>query len=369
MNNKLVLALVCLGFTASAKAEVNFDQGVDVESVIKDASAAENKASYPGQWGGDPFGQGPSSHHVSYSRDCHTFNFGADNAAVMSERVSLNSREWVEECHYVPDPPQSHPGQPGHHGGPGGGFDGPGGHNNGGHFDGPGGPGGHSGGPGGHHKTADVTLTKGMQCQQVPGQTFRTTAQLSIAQRKLFPWETESFEVCLDGPDMNINILRQAYTYSINAVGNYDVQYQLTPHNKVAMAPDRDGLSAGEFSSSDGRFVFRVNDRWAAEYAGEKVAVRVELYKDGFLFFDSYRGRKEFTFDSAQGYEINFAEKELDTSKSFDPNDDPSRTFTPGVEATRGSNKYFLKWSFRRIGQISTGGSVEKDKTDKLEVK
>lgn len=342
MNKKLVAALVCLGFAASARAEVNFDQGVDAKSVAKDAAAIDLKWNNGPYWG-PGIHPGPMPHHMSYSRDCHTFTFGA-GSSVMSERVYLDSTEWVEECYYVPDPPPPHnPNQPPHH---------------------PGQP------P--HHRTlaaaVDSADTKGMQCHQRPGQVFRRTAQLSIGERRLLPWENERFEVCLEGPYINLDIEKQAYTYSVSQQGDYDVQYKLTPGGKIAMSPDSDGLSNGGFSMANGRFNLQVNDRWAAEYAGEKVAIRVELYKDGFWFFDSYKGKKEFTFDAAQGYQVSFAENELDTSKSFSADFDPSKSFTPG-DPGRGATKYFVKWSFRRVGSISTGEWMDKGKTDKIEAK
>ncbi|OGS56278.1 MAG: hypothetical protein A3J79_10480 [Elusimicrobia bacterium RIFOXYB2_FULL_62_6] len=342
MNKKLVAALIALGFAASASAEVNFDQGVDSKSVAKDASSIEMKWNDGPYWGNNPY-HGPSPHHVSYSRDCHTFTFGS-GSSVMSERVYLDSTEWVEECHYVPDPPPPHnpnhppkPPMPGH-----------------------------------HPKSIDSAMgsvdTKGMQCHQRPGQVFRRTAQISIPARQLFPWETERFEVCLNGPYMDLDIEKQAYNYSVHSIGDYDVRYELTPNNKVAMSPDKDGLSNGGFSVANGRFAFQVNDRWGGEYAGEKVAVRAELYKDGFWFFDSYKGKKEFTFDAARGYSLDFAEGELDNSKSFSADFDPSKSFDVG-DITKGSTKYYIKWSFRRIGSISTGEWIEKGKTDKIEAK
>ena len=338
MNNKLVVALVCLGFAVPAKAEVNFDQGVDVKSAVKDAADMDIKTPAQTRW---------DTGYLRYDTDCQTLTYGANDAAVISARsVSLVSTEWKEDCNWVPDP-QPHPDQPGHH-------------------DGPGGP----GGPGGHHRTTDEAITKGTECHQYISGGVHRTVQINMAPRKLFPWETESVQACFNGYNTSVSVLRGAYTYNINITNNYDpMQYQFTPVNKVALAPDQDGLSAGEFSNSNGRFIFKVNDKWAAEYAGEKVAVKVELYKNGWWFFDSYKGSKEFTFDAAAGYELNFAENELDTSKSFGPGDDPSKIFTPGKGMTRGSDQYFLKWSFRRIGQISTGDSVNKDKTDMIEAK
>ena len=35
----------------------------------------------------------------------------------------------------------------------------------------------------------------------------------------------------------------------------------------------------------------------------------------------------------------------------------------------RGAKKYYVKWSFRRIGSVSTGKEINKGSTDKIEVK
>ncbi|MDO8803497.1 MAG: hypothetical protein Q7R35_03615 [Elusimicrobiota bacterium] len=340
MNNKLIAALVCFGMTGIAgAADVDFDKGVDVSKAIEQAATLDYPYPgqpgfgnhQPGQWDNNNFYNypGPYQGHVRYTRDCHTFNFGPSGGSLQSEAVRLESVEYVQECHYVPDPPQPHnPGQPG----------------------------GHPGGPGHHPKEA--AATKGMQCYERPHDVFRRTAQINIAPRQLLPWERDSFEVCIDGPRMDIRTRSAAYGYNISEIGQYDVRYELTPTYKIATAPDHNGLAAGEFSYADGKFTLKVSEKWAQEYAGEKVAIKVELYKDGFLFFNTFKGDKEFTFDTANGYEMVFAESELNTSKAM---------MTP-EDNTRGPKKFYAKWGFKRIGNISTGEFVKKDATAKIPV-
>ncbi len=109
-------------------------------------------------------------------------------------------------------------------------------------------------------------------------------------------------------------------------------------------------------------FVLNVNDRWAHEYNGEQVRIKVELYKDGFLFFDSFKGKKEVTLNSASNYEIIFAENEL--TKNNEILAEAMKDFNP--EFNKGSKKYFVKWGFQRVGLISTNDYVNKGKTDKI---
>ena len=120
MLNKLVAVFACLGFAAQAGAEVNFDQNIDVKSVIEQAKNSDVKSPYPYY--------GP--HRVRYSRDCKSFS-GSGGFAQSTERVYLQSTEYIEECRFVPNPPPppptphvnpgqpGQPNQPGHPGQPG----------------------------------------------------------------------------------------------------------------------------------------------------------------------------------------------------------------------------------------------------------
>ncbi|MBU2575346.1 MAG: hypothetical protein KKH28_14860 [Elusimicrobia bacterium] len=189
---------------------------------------------------------------------------------------------------------------------------------------------------------------------------WNQAGQISIKARKLYPWERESFEICLEGPWMRFYVNEAAYKYSVTAAGNYNTLYTLTPRNKVAMDPDKNGISLAAFTydAASKKYSLKLGDIWANEYAGEKTAIKVELYKDGFWFFDGFKGEKEFTFDPAAGYEMSFAENELDTSKAVANLDDPNR----------GAKKYFVKWGFKRVGSISTDDFIKKGKTPKIEI-
>ncbi len=374
MTNRLIAALVCLGMTSAATAaEIDFNKSVDITKAIEQATSVDVKGpggpgwdNNHGQWDHNNFNNypGPHPNHISYSRDCHTFNFGPSGTGMNSEVANLQSVEYVQECHYVPDPPppppQPNPGpnpQPGPHPQPGPQpFPGP---------HGPGGPGDHGGQPGNHggpgHRSlaeaaADEAATKGMQCNTIPGDVFRRTAQLTMAPRQLLPWENDSFEVCAEGPNVEIRTLSAAYSYNINQTGSYDVRYDVTPLSKIATAPDHNGLSLGEFAFKDGKFVMNISDMWASIYAGEKVSIKVELVKDGFLFFNSSLGTKVFTLDASNGYQLSFVEGDLAKTKDF--------VDTRGD--VRGPKKYFVKWGFSRVGNISTQEYVDKGSTAKI---
>ncbi len=344
MKNRLIAALVFMGMTGAAfAADVDFDNGVDVSKVIEKAAAQDAPSAgqpgverYPGHWDDGNFHDypGPGPGHVSFTRDCHRFGFGLSEGPMVSEVAVLESVEYVQECHYVPDPPPNN----GDHHGP----------NHGDH-----------GQPGHGPRSVDEGQTKGMECHTVPADVFRRSVQLAMGPRKILPWESDKFQVCLEGPRAEFSTISSAYEYNVQENGQYDLRYNLTPMYKIPTSPDQGGLSLNEFSYADGKFTVKVSERWPAEYAGEKVVVKVELYKDGFLFFNSFKGDKEFTFDTANGYDMTFAESDLDASKAVATPDEP----------TRGAKKYYVKWRFRRVGSVSTGEFIEKGSTEKVEVR
>ncbi len=345
MTNKIVVALACLGFAASAGAEVNFDQNLDVKSVVDQAKSVDVKSPYPGY--------GP--HRVRYSRECKNFGFAPSPFAQSSGREYISSTEYIEECRFIPAPPNPplppppprpnkskaasekdyYPGQPGYPGyngndyGPHGDYDYP----------------GNFGGQQGQ-----------WHCRERIGQVFRATAQVNLAPRQLFPWESESFAVCMEGQRVDFETRNSPYSYSVDRQGLFDLTFNLTPNYRRPTPPDASGLNLSSFAFRDGKFVMAIGDRWAAEYAGEKVEIQVELMKDGFLFFNSSKGKKTFTLDTAASYELAFNEGDLVKDKDFvDDSGD-----------MRGPKKFYVKWGFRRIGSISTNDYMKKGDTDKI---
>jgi hypothetical protein len=365
MVNKIIAALACLGFTASAGAEVNFDQGIDVKSVMEQAANSDVRAPYP------YYGH----NRVRYSKDCRSFNFGPSQFAQASERAYLTSTEYIEECRFVPNPPKPptppphvnpnpngpKPPKPPNNGGNNG-------HNNGGNN------GHNNGNNNGHPKDIDARdINNGphgnysysgnqhgqqgsWHCRERRGREYRATAQMNIAPRQLFPWESESFNVCMEADRLDLDQRQSPYRYHVSRQGMYDVTFNLTPNYRTPTAPDSNGLYSSAFAFRDGKFVLNVGDRWASEYAGERVEIKVELFKDGFLFFNSSQGEKTFTLDAATGYELAFAEGDLTKNKDFvDDSGD-----------MRGPKKFYAKWGFRRLGSVSTSEYVNKGSTDKI---
>ncbi|HBE87530.1 MAG TPA: hypothetical protein DDW67_00100 [Elusimicrobia bacterium] len=308
---KILIAAVLLGFAAAAKAEINFDQGVDVKAAIEQASEVSADLPVADRYLG----------HSRYTRDCVRFGFGPSDTEQISEKVWLRSQEYIQDCHtqYVQ---QCHTVT----------------------------------GPNGKPQT-QCHMVPQTHCYERPGQSWREAVQVKVNPRKLFPWERDSFEVCLEGPWSRFYVNQAAYKYSVDKTGNYDTLYTLTAGKKVVTDPDKSGIEALGFSYENGKFTFTVSDKWGGEYAGEKTMVKVELYKDNVLFFDTLKGEKEFVFDAARGYTMTFSEKDL-VKPEADGNDD-----------FRGPKKYFLKWGFKRLGAISTDKFIKKDKTDSIEAK
>lgn len=291
-----ILVVIIFTLTSGLFAEVNFDQGININQVIKESH--------------DKYVPNPGvPRYTHYTRDCARFNFGPSDSDIMSEKVWLNSTEYIEECHtyYVPGP--------------------------------------------------NGTQVPQQHCYEKPGMTWHNAAQINIKARKLYPWERETFEVCLEGPWMNIYPIQSAYKYSIKRIGSYDTLFELTPQKKVPMAPDLAGLEMIEFSydKQTKKYTFKVSDKWAKEYAGEKVSIKVELKKSIANWFDSSLGEKEFTFDVADKYEMVFGEEDLVKPQTNDENVKSAKLFE-----TKG---YYLKWGFKRIGEISTDKFMDKGET------
>ena len=296
---KLILAVfVSASFLGAANAQVNFDQGVNVNEFISQAHNSDLALPVP------------AAGRNSYSRDCARFSFGPSDTELVSEKVWLRSTEYITECHTVMQP-----------------------------------------GPNG-------TMVPVQNCYERPGMTWSEAGQIKIAARALLPWERESFDICLNGPWMDLYVNAAGYKYSARREGNYETLFVLTPQNKIAMKSDENGLSAGAFSYADGKYTFTVNDKWAKEYAGEKVAIKLDLYKDNPNWFDGYKGSKEFTFDAAEGYKMTFSEKDMEKPEA------PDTSFND----LRGAKKFYVKWGFKRVGAVSKDNFVKKGETPSIDI-
>ena len=308
---KLLALAVFFSLASAVSAEVNFDQGADLNQIISESSEIETPSADNNKYIGH------------YSRDCARFTFGPSEVEQLSQKVYLRSVEYMEQC-YITYVQQCHTvtvnGQP-------------------------------------QQQCHQVPI---QNCHQVPGQTWHSTAQVSVKQRMLFPWEKESFEACLEGPWMRIYKLNVSYKYSVKETGGYDTLFELTPQARIPADPDEAGLSVGSFSYDKGtkKYTFKVNDKWAKEYAGEKVEIKIELKKSITGWFDSSKGEKTFSFTAAPFYEMTFAEGDLAKPQPAD-----SRL------EDRASKGMYLKWGFKRIGKISTDKYVNRGETEFVQTK
>ena len=303
---KLFISIIMLTFisTISYSNDVNFD-GNKNETIIKEISSVNvPEAGYnipPG---------------IRRTRDCTRFTLGHSDKEITTEKVLLRSEEYRTECdtYYVPGPngqqiPQQH-------------------------------------------------------CYENLWETYRAKVQLNLKPRKLFPWERETFEVCLEGPFTYLYQHEVAYKYKVNKKGYDDVLYTLLPEYKIPMLPDPDGINYTEFSynKETNKYTFKLNDKWAKEYAGEKVKIKIELKKDIANWFDSSIGTKEYIFDVKSNYYIEFSEDEL-TKPKINNSDDETYKSPEKLFETRG---YYIKWGFARIGEISKDKLIDKGETNRI---
>ncbi|MBP7796671.1 MAG: hypothetical protein KA059_07865 [Elusimicrobiales bacterium] len=279
-----------------------FGQDVDVNNIVNNSNnvALPNPRAVPGG--------------IRDTRDCARFDFGPSDSDMMSDKVWLRSDEYITECNTIYVPGAN--GQP----------------------------------------------VPQQNCYERLAYTYRSQVQINIKQRNLLPWERESFDVCMQGQWIDIYIVQAGYKYSISKKGYGDVLFTLTPQNKIAMNPDVEGLSYTEFSYNKDtkKYTFKVSDKWAKEYAGEKVYIKLELKKDISNWFDSSLGTKEFTFDTSNNYTMEFSEDEL-----VKPNTNNDNNYRG--DKLFDNKGFYLKWGFKRLGTISKDKYMDKGETVRVQ--
>ena len=257
----------------AARAEqsgLNFDQGVNVSDILKQAKtqAAQDKTVIAPAYIG----------HTRYDRDCRTVTFNpADRPE--SGQIHLRSTEWITECNT--------------HGG--------------GTYPGPGGQ--------------PIPVPPQQNCWERPGYSYTGEAQVTLRDRQeLFPWEYDKFEVCLEGPWYSLYTGESAYEYKMVQGGNRDGNFVLAPVKKKAMRPDPVGITARSFSNG---MVLTLGDKWASYYAGEQTALKLVLKKDLPNWFDTVILEKELSFPAAESYAVDFLayakefSQKLEAGKSY----------------------------------------------------
>jgi hypothetical protein len=196
MTKYLMAAVLAAVNTASAAPAVDFDKGLDAKAFLSAAKAGAKADKTDLQAAGLKY---------RAERDCARFTFSPDGPEV-SEAVWLRSTEYYEECHQTGDP---------RHGG-------------------------------------------GRYCREVPRYTHRERVQLEVRNRqKLFPWEKEVFEVCLEGSWLNLYSIRTATSTGEPPGGDYVL------NAGARHGPGRQRFEAAAPVAQD-KAVAVFKDRWAS---------------------------------------------------------------------------------------------------------
>ncbi len=197
------------------------------------------------------------------------------------------------------------------------------------------------------------------------GRKIPETVQVAFPNRAAFPllpWEEpESFtlrygrlEGALLAPERKVYDYLPRATNGTNAAGDRMTRIELTAQRKMALTgPDPAGVRLSlETEGSD--LMLRLEDRWAAYYAGEKIQLKIKLMKSVFWFVN----KTAYEFDVA--LDVDREIRIIPTSSLWDAfrKDGISR-----------GHEYQAEWSFRRAdSKISGGDWVPKGKTNKLKL-
>ena len=168
----------------------------------------------------------------------------------------------------------------------------------------------------------------------------------------LLPWESDSFRVCGQGSWLDISEAGTAYRYKVVQLGTSENggEFIVEPVKKIATPADADGLEArfdGSLFYSDVQMPdLRFADKWAKEYAGEKIEIRFELKKrvkglpDGVVASGTLRSDVKAEY-VVSGFRLD--------------------------EHIRSTGLYYVEYSFRRLGSVSKADWTPKRKSDEVQ--
>ncbi|MEK7656887.1 MAG: hypothetical protein AAB412_03965, partial [Elusimicrobiota bacterium] len=181
-------------------------------------------------------------------------------------------------------------------------------------------------------------------CWERPGFTHREKVQVKIEPRlPVFPWEREAVEVCLEGHWLDAYVVKGAYEYKISEAGGL---FTLLPGKRLPMDPDSAGISAEAPLNHQRSLALSFKDKWASFYKGEKTLLKVALKQEVPGWFDTTIVEKEIPFPGADSYFVDFGSLIIDKLKT--------------------GKKYYVKWSFKRVGKISTEKQVDRGETTRV---
>lgn len=305
MKRVLAILLSAPLLSTGAAAGMDFDQGVDVKSVLAEIKgklevqgrlSGKNKRGRGAGRRGDGRRGGRRDEYTRgfdrTERDCATISVRHDDP-LRSERILLESRTFEERC-------RTH---------------------------------------------VDRDGRERRDCREEWVHTERRQVRVEIIGRgEMLPWERDVFRVCLDGRWLNASVIDASHEYDLRVPGRYDDTIQALAGGKIRSLPDPAGVRVSAFSmdAPTGNFKMELVDRWADYYQGERLSVSVKLKRHRKFWFDETVIEKEVSFSGGRSHSIAFSDFITDLKGKL----------KPGAE-------YYVKWRFRRLGQVSKNGWVD----------
>lgn len=290
--NRFIAALTIAATLASAAAAagtaVDFDRHLNLPEILSDIKEKAGTTQ-----DGESLGLRPSINRTE--RDCAIFSFSKDEPT-LSERITLESREYVERCDHDP--------------------------------------------------------RGGRNCREEWVWTERRRVRIQIEGRgEMLPWERDIFELCLEGRRLSGHVYDASHAYKLNLRRDDDTIIAKAGH-KTPSLPDSAGIyiSALRNDAAAKNLVLDLKDRWASYYKGEQTKVSVTLKRHRENWFDDTLIEKELSFTAQDSYAVNFA----DFASEF------SQDLVHG-------KKYYVKWRFQRLGQVSKDKWTKYWESDKTE--
>ncbi|MFH1726026.1 MAG: hypothetical protein ABII00_15570 [Elusimicrobiota bacterium] len=180
----------------------------------------------------------------------------------------------------------------------------------------------------------------GEDCHEYWVRTERRRVRVRVSGRgEMLPWERDIFRVCLYDNWLSARVIDASHEYTVDTPGwNYDI-VEARAGAKIASEPDPAGVYAESFGfdPASGNFALTLRDRWASYYEGESLGLEIRLVRHHSGWFDGTVWKTELDIPIVgEPFMINFA----DFADEF-------------AHKLRDGKLYYVKWRFKRIGQVS----------------
>lgn len=164
----------------------------------------------------------------------------------------------------------------------------------------------------------------------------------------LLPWETEAFSVCLQGDQTDVKTLSAAYKYgepTFRAAAGQPYAVILPAVEKIATAPDPEGVTLQSFTETADGVALSFTDKWTQYYKGDETGLSVEVKRDMKLLPDPVVFEQRVSQAAAASYSL---------------------TFKDVQGKLRTGEKYYVVWKFSRQGKVSTGAEQPGGRSQEL---